>query len=70
MPPVIVPERQNLLVAAATSEGRLLIYRSLIFLSLPKARATRSSVYLPPEHRRERNCSLVCWFSEMKTFFR
>lgn len=26
MPPVIVPERQNLLVAAATSEGRLLIY--------------------------------------------
>ena len=26
MPPVIVPERQNLLVAAATSEGRLLVF--------------------------------------------
>jgi topoisomerase-4 subunit A len=26
MPPVTVPERQNLLVAAATTEGRLLIY--------------------------------------------
>ena len=26
MPPVIVPERQSLLVAAATSEGRLLVF--------------------------------------------
>jgi topoisomerase-4 subunit A len=41
MPPVTVPERQNLLVAAATTEGRLLIYPLADLPALAKGKGNK-----------------------------